>query len=342
MKIVDVFNHIFPKRCFAKFQSVAPRLEDMGKRIRNIPMLTDLDVRFRTMDEFGDYRQILSLASPPIETYAGPDVSPELARMANDEMAELVSRYPDRFPGFLASLPMNNPEVAVAEMHRAITGLKARGVQIYSNAAGKPLDGAEYAPLFEGMAAADLPLCLHPARGAGPADYSGEEKSKYEIWWTFGWPYETSVAMARLVFSGLFDRLPDIKIITHHMGAMIPYFEGRVGYGWDQIGTRSSQEDYAALRKSMKMRPVDYFHKFYADTALFGSLAATRCGLEFFGADQVLFASDSPFEPQPGLYIRETIRVVQALEISSLEREQICYRNAARLLKLPEGESLAA
>ena len=92
----------------------------------------------------------------------------------------------------------------------------------------------------------------------------------------------------------------------------------------------------------MKMRPVDYFHKFYADTALFGSLAATRCGLEFFGADQVLFASDSPFEPQPGLYIRETIRVVQALEISSLEREQICYRNAARLLKLPEGESLAA
>jgi predicted TIM-barrel fold metal-dependent hydrolase len=90
------------------------------------------------------------------------------------------------------------------------------------------------------------------------------------------------------------------------------------------------------------MRPVDYFHKFYADTALFGSLAATRCGLEFFGADQVLFASDSPFEPQPGLYIRETIRVIQALEISSMEREQICYRNAARLLKLSEGESLAA
>ncbi len=93
------------------------------------------------------------------------------------------------------------------------------------------------------MAGYDLPILLHPARGAKFPDYPTEEKSKYEIWWTFGWPYETSVAMSRIVFAGLFDRYPNLKILSHHLGAMIPFFEGRVGPGWDQLGTRTSDED---------------------------------------------------------------------------------------------------
>ena len=207
---IDVFNHIFPKRFFAKMLEVAPNHADMGKRSREIPLLLDLDARFRLMDTFGDYRQILSLASPPIEAYAAPDVSPLLARLANDGMAELVERYPDRFPGFAASLAMNHPEAALAELDRAIRDLGANGVQIYTNAAGRPLDDSAFAPLFERLAAYDLPVLLHPARGADMPDYACESRSRYEIWWTFGWPYETSAAMARLAFSGLFDRLPDL------------------------------------------------------------------------------------------------------------------------------------
>ncbi len=107
-------------------------------------------------------------------------------------------------------------------------------------------------------------------------DYKHETKSHYEIWWTFGWPYETSVAMAHMVFEGLFDTYPNLKVITHHMGAMIPYFEGRVGPGWDQLGSRTSDQDYTLLLKKLKKRPIDYFHMFYADTALFGARAATR------------------------------------------------------------------
>src|SRR5688572_32029110 len=99
------------------------------------------------------------------------------------------------------------------------------------------------------MAAFGLPVWLHPFRGADVTDYATEEKSLFEIWWTFGWPYETSVAMARLVFSGIFDRHPGLKIITHHLGAMAPYFEGRVGPGWDQLGSRTSDEDYGAVLK---------------------------------------------------------------------------------------------
>jgi aminocarboxymuconate-semialdehyde decarboxylase len=117
------------------------------------------------------------------------------------------------------------------------------------------------------------------------------------------------------------------------MGGMIPYFEGRVGYGWDQLGTRTSDMDYTALLKSLKKRPIDYFRQFYADTALFGAAAATRCGFDFFGADRVVFASDMPFEPTPGLYARETIRCVESLGLPDAQKTQIYRGNAEKLLK---------
>ena len=185
-------------------------------------------------------------------------------------------------------------------MERAVDTLGARGIQLFSNINGKPLDRPEFLALFDRMAAYDLPVWLHPYRGAEISDYATEARSQFEIWWTFGWPYETSVAMARLVFSGIFDRHPTLKIITHHLGAMAPHFEGRVGPGWDQPGTRTSDQDYTQVLKRLAKRPIDYFRMFYADTAVFGAYDATVCGLNFFGAGHVLFASDAPFDPEGG------------------------------------------
>tara|TARA_B100001750_G_C15226696_1_gene456063 strand:- start:108 stop:671 length:564 start_codon:yes stop_codon:yes gene_type:complete len=185
------------------------------------------------------------------------------------------------------------------------------------------------------MAELDLPIWLHPTRAADFTDYITESRSYFDMWWVFGWPYETSVAMGRLVMSGIFDRHPDIKIITHHLGGMIPYFEGRVGPGLDQLGLRSDDPtDTEALSKLQK-RPYDYFRMFYADTAVFGSIPATECGLAFFGSDRVLFASDAPFDPEKGSgYIRETIRVIDNLPTSIEDRHKIYEGNARRLLKL--------
>ena len=332
---IDIFNHIFPARFFEEMLKVCDDQVKL-KRFLNVPMLVDLDARFRAMDLYGEYCQVLSLAAPPIEVLAGPETSPDLARRANDGMAELCRQHPERFPGFVASLPMNAPEPAQDELHRTMRDLGAVGIQVYSNVAGAPLDRPEYSFLFEAMAEEyDRPIWLHPARGPEMPDYVGETKSLYEIWWTFGWPYETSTAMARLVFSGLFDRHPGIKIICHHMGAMIPYFAGRVGPGWDQLGKRTADEDYEGLLRSLKQRPLDYFKMFYADTALFGAGPAVQCGLEFFGRDRVLFASDSPFDPEGGtMYIRETIRNVDELDISDADRQRIYHDNAVALLGL--------
>ena len=330
---IDVFNHIFPKPFFDRLQQVIVNRGAI-KRWLNIPFLHDIDVRFRMLDEFGgDYRQVLSLSAPPIES-VNPDrqITLDLARLANDSMADLVRTHSSRFPGFIASLPLNHPEESVAELERSVNDLGAVGVQIFSNVNGLPLDDARFFPLFETADRLRCPLFLHPARGAKFPDYPGEDKSKYEIWWTFGWPYETSAAMQRLVFSRLFDRLPGVKIVAHHLGAMIPYFEGRVGYGLDQFGSRTADENYEALLAAMPKRPYDYFKMFWADTAVFGSRAATECGLKFFGTDQVMFASDAPFDPEGGsMYIRETIKVIDSLEISETERAGIYRGNAERL-----------
>jgi predicted TIM-barrel fold metal-dependent hydrolase len=332
---LDVFNHIFPKRFYERMLEVDPAATDMHKRVRAIPSIVDLDERFRIMDRFGDYRQIICLPHPPIEELGPPPVATDLARLGNDGMAELVRRHPDRFAGFIAALPMNDPEGLLRETRRAVGELGALGVQVYSNVLGRPLTDPATLPLFDLMAELDLPIWLHPARGAGFPDYVGERKSHYEIWWTFGWPYETSVAMAHIVFAGLFDKHPGLKIITHHMGGMIPYFEGRVGPGWDQLGTRTSDEDYRLLLKKLKKRPLDYFRMFYADTALFGAYEATVCGLKFFGADRVLFASDSPFDPEKGsAYIRWTIEIVDRLEVTPGERQAIYEGNIRRLCRL--------
>jgi uncharacterized protein len=297
---IDVFPHILPPRYFERMLAAAPPGMALQKRMSGIPVLVDLDLRMAVMDRYEGYVQVLTLANPPIEVVAGPDLSPELARLANDEMARVVAKRPERFPGFVASLPMNNPDAAVAEIDRAIDHLGATGVQIFTNVGGRPLDLPEYRPIFARMAEHGLPIWLHPARPATFADYAGEARSKYDLWWAFGWPYETSVAMGRLVFSGLFDRHPDLQIITHHLGAMIPFCAGRIGGGLDQLGSRTDDADDGAALGRLKRRPVDYFKMFYGDTALFGAWPAMESGLAFFGADHVLFGTDMPFDPEKG------------------------------------------
>ena len=154
---------------------------------------------------------------------------------------------PTASSGSPPSLPLNNVDASLQEIDRSVSELNARGFQIYTNVAGKPLDILSSRRFSRRQRERDLTIWMHPARGADFPDYKTETKSKYEIWWTFGWPYETSAAMSRIVFSGMFDRHPNLRIVTHHMGGMIPYFEGRVGYGWDKLGSRTSDEDYVSL-----------------------------------------------------------------------------------------------
>src|SRR6266704_1300009 len=303
---LDIFPHIFPQPFFERMKAMAeqnPSLAGQIKRWLHIPVLWDLEARLRMMDRFKGYKQILTLSLPAIEFLAPRDKSPELAMLANDGMAEIVAKHPDYFPAFVASLPMNNIPEALREMDRAIGKLGAKGIQIFTNVNGRALDDPEFYPIFERMVNKhDLPIWVHPTRTAKFADYVGESKSKYEIYWLFGWPYETSVFMARMVFSGMLEKLPGLKIITHHLGAMAPFFDERIGLGMDQLGSRTSDEDYTAILKRMAKRP---------------------------------------FDPEGGpLFIREIIKAIDSLKLKDGDRRKVYFGNAIRMLRLELPDAL--
>ena len=327
--IVDIYCHIFPDKFFQEMNRIAPRLGNIAARLRGVKKLFDLDERFREMDQFGDYREIISLPNPPIEDLAAGEVGLNLARIGNDAMAELCTRHPERFPTFVAAVSMTDVDGSVREARRAVKELGAGGIQIFTNIAGRPLDDPAFEPFFATMAELDQPIWLHPARTASMPDYPAEQKSRFEMWWCFGWPYDTSVAMVRMVFNGLLDRYPNLKIVTHHLGGMIPYYDGRIGPGLQVLGSRTSDEDYSKILPSLKRPHLDYLHDFYGDTALFGGgVHAVRCGLEFFGSDHVVFATDTPLGP-----IAPTIEAIKRLEISDSDRRKIFCGNAERLLQ---------
>ena len=323
--LVDIYTHICPQAYLDTLVRRAPKLEDMGKRLLSVRKLVDLDERFREMDQYGDYRQIISLPSP-IEDMSTGTLSNELAHIANEGMAELCVKHSDRFPAFVAAVNLRDVDTALREAERAFS-CGARGVQLFTNVDGNPLDGGAYEDMFALAAREDLPIWLHPARTAAMPDYASEEKSRFEMWWCFGWPYETSVAMCRLVFSGLFTRYPHLKIITHHLGGMIPYFDGRVGKGLDVLGARTSDEDYSHVLPGLSRPHLELLRGFYADTALFGGRHGLRSGLDFFGSSQVVFASDTPFGP-----IGATIDRLKELNLSRQEEDSISFLNAERLL----------
>jgi aminocarboxymuconate-semialdehyde decarboxylase len=139
--------------------------------------------------------------------------------------------------------------------------------------------------------------------------------------------------MARMVFSKTLDKYPELKILVHHFGGIVPMLEGRIGPGWDQLGARTSDEDYGALLKQLKKRPINYFKEnFYADSAVFGGEGATIAGKMFYPLEKIVFASDCPFDPEKGpMYIRETLRLIEKMDWTKAEREQVYYKNLERI-----------
>ncbi|MFC1815478.1 amidohydrolase family protein [Thermodesulfobacteriota bacterium] len=328
---IDSFTHILP----VKFKEVlykAPNLKPWVKKQLEASVGTfDYDTRFRIIDKY-DCVQILTLVTPPLEEFAEPKEAIELARRANDEMAELVYKYPDRFVTAVATLPLNDMEATLQEIDRAVNDLKFRGVQIFSSIQGKPLDSPEFFPLYEKMVDYDLPILIHPVRGSSQSDYVNEKGSKYGIWSIFGWPYEITAAMTRLIFSGVLNKYPAIKFLTHLGGGMVPYYERRIEGAYDMLEMRYPGNIKQRLTKS----PLDYYRMFYSDTAINGSVPALMCGYSFFGPEHLLFGSDMPFDSQVGFrLVRQTIEGIEKMDISDTHRKMIFEDNARKLFHLP-------
>ncbi|MFC1942864.1 amidohydrolase family protein [Chloroflexota bacterium] len=308
---IDVFSHIMPPKYNEALQKKVKKgtdWENMAHWIQTQPSLSDLDVRFRFMDRHPEVIQVLTVALPPLESsIVTPKDAVDLAMMANDEMCELVLKYPNRFIAAVACLPMNDIDAAIKEADRAITQLHCRGVQIFTNIDGEPLDSPKLRPLYERMAYHDFPMWIHPW-GVGMTAANVPTTP-------YNWLIETSCAMVRLANSGIFEDYPDIKFITHHCGGgLVPFYEQRVR--------------------------IPNLHKFYNDTAVYGSTPALMCGYAFFGADKILFGTDAPLgtswpKRRTGYgYTLETVRSIERMEISDIDKDKIFFDNARKLLEL--------
>lgn len=335
---IDVFTHVqLPryKRALYKFVDRFPYLKGVQDKR---PALTDIQVRLQKLEPYPDMTQVLTATLPPLEEVVDATDAAELARICNDEIAEFRDRYPQRFIAAVANVPLNNPDIALRETERAIKELGCKGIQIHTPINGEPMTSAEMTPLYELMAKFDLPIWIHPVRGVSQPDYPGEKQSFNQIFSLFGWPFETTAAMTRLVFAGIFEKFPNLKLITHHCGGMVPFFAGRIFAHYTNGLERLGVDHFPGLTR----HPIEYFRMFYTDTAINGNPSALACGLEFFGEDRLLFGTDMPYDVGDGaLSISEAVKAIDAMGASAAVKQKIYEDNARKLMHLEKAATAA-
>ncbi len=339
---IDMFAHITTDRYRKALEKYSSPEAMSSKIVKGQHTLWNLEERFRIMDRYEGYRQVLSMVGHPIETVASGKNALELAQIANDEVANLVAKYPNYFLCGVANLPLNDTAASLKELDRAINVLKLKGLFIHTPlyfhntkvkppAGGKGLDSPELFPIYEAMSAYGLPILIHPNSlyDLHNPDYTSEKIAKYMAWQIFGWVYQDTLAQVRLVFSGILEKLPNLKIINHHAGAMVPFYTSRITTQCNMHEMRGGLD----MKKGLTKTPLEYFRMFYSDTAVSGCTPALMCAYAFYGAEHLVFGTDMPFDMELGEEaIRETIRSVEDMAINDQEKKLIFEGNALKLL----------
>lgn len=334
--MIDLFAHIIPPELLKFYlKSGNKRAEHLQTLFRGggYEQFFDLDHRIRFLNKFKIDIQVLNLTHV-VGAFVDPKTEGELCRLGNDELVKIVEKHPDRFVAF-ANLPMSDPDAATQELDRAVNQLGMKGIQIFSNVNGRAIDSPEFLPVFEKAEKYDVLIQLHPTTHK----FVGYDWLDNRLKDMLGWPFDTSLAMSRIVFGGIFDKFPKLKFLTHHLGAMIPYFSERIrGFSDQYLGSfiaSGRPEDTPPLKIEMKKPVLDYFKMFYNDTAIYGWTPGLMCGYAFFGADKIAFGTDYPFGPDQGeRWVRDAIVAIKDMQIPESEKEKIFHLNAEKLLKI--------
>ena len=330
---IDAHTHFAPPRFLEFAENAEGHAFPLTPLYKSKPSLTDIQARIDVLDHNGIDINVL-VPVPWIEAfrkvYADPSLASQAARIMNDELAAVIARHPGRFRG-VAILPVADPEAMVTELHRAVTQLGFVGAYVAVGPTAKRLDHPDYEHLYKALVDLDATLWLHPSRPPIIPEYPDEKLSQYYEWLVVGWPYDTTSAMFRIAFAGVFDRYPTIRIVTHHHGAFIPLLEARLANALPAL------EPVGLPMPTKISKPyVDHFRKFYCDTAASGfAPKVLELAVDFFGSDRVLFGSDAPFDVQDGrIFISETLRSIEAMGVSPDTRAAILANNAKRILKI--------
>ena len=316
--IIDIYSHHISK-------SVGEIMEKQkyygaGKEFTYPVNNADPEVRLKLMDRHGVDIQALSQTTPVLLGF-GPDDAAEICRRSNNDNYALCKAYPKRFVN-ICILSLLDMSSAMKEFDRCINELDCRGVTIASNQNGKGLDAPEYFPFYEKVVKHDLPVLIHPTHWES---YPLVDMDKgWRMMHVFGWPFDTTQAVWRLIFGGVIDRFPSLKIVMHHLGAMIPFFARRI------------ETNFRGFLSTKLPREISqYWGNLYGDTATDGTTGAYPCGYAFFGPDRMMYGSDYPFGPEAGEdFIRSNVEGIKAMNIPAGDREKILGGNAQKILKI--------
>lgn len=330
---IDAHTHFTPLKFLDFAEKAEGRPHPLTPNLKSRPALFDVRRRIALLDETEIDMNVL-VPVPWIEgfpkVYADKALAAEAARVMNDELAAIVAAHPKRLLG-VAILSSVDPDAMVAELHRAVGKLGFVGAYVAVGPTAKRMDHPDYEPLYKALADLDATLWLHPSRPPFIADYADEKLSQYYEWQLVGWPHDTTSAMFRIVMSGVFDRYPTIRIVTHHHGAFVPLLAPRMRNVWPTLEVLG-----LPMPTTISKPYVDHFRNFYCDTAASGfAPKALELAVDFFGPERVLFGSDAPFDAQDGrIFIAETLRSIDAMAASPQTRTAILSGNAKRILRL--------
>ena len=324
MNIIDFHNHFFPPEYLDAIENGPsnvkvtydsddnPLLHYPGDYNIIVPGHRDIDYREAVLNQFGVEKQVLSFTTPGTHIESS-ERAVELSRLVNDCFAKIMRERGNRFTA-TATLPLNDPKASVEELVRAVNELEFRGVTLHSNVNGIPLSDPCFWPLYEKADELDVVFDIHPSFPVGV-----EAMTEYWLMPLVGFTFDTTLAAAKLVFSGVVQRFPNIKWKLCHLGGAIPYLAERLDRGY---------EAFKECREHISIPPSEYLKSFYYDTVNF-DIRALRLALEFAGPDHLVAGSDYPHQIGS---LEKMIASIDSLDISSEEKLAIFSGNTERLL----------
>lgn len=332
---IDGFSHVLPDEYRQAMWNLRSGTFDLSELWTRVEALSNMHLRVEAMDASGVDKQVLTLAIPPFEYLVAGDDSDHMSRLANEGIARIVGEHADRFIG-VGALSLLEPDRALKELAYAIEELGLAGILLYSNIGGRPLDSPDFEEFYSAVESYGVPIWIHPFRPEGWADYPTEARSEYLIWYSLGWPMDTTIAMARLVFGGVLARHPKLQFIVHHAGALVPALAHRL--------TTIYRSEWMAgpdFAPGVGQPYVDQFRRFHVDTVVTtGGTEALQRAVNFFGAENVLFGTDAPFGLDDGRELTDlAIEAVEGLAVLEEERQGIWSGNLVNLLRLDRSPS---
>jgi 2,3-dihydroxybenzoate decarboxylase len=310
----------FTAPVLAPYQEIIDRQVGPAARRALSRRLEDFDQqRLAALDEAGIDLVVLSQTTPGVQAEPDPAVAVPRARATNDYLHAHIARHPDRYRGF-AHLPMQDVKAAGDELERCVRELRFVGALINGDTNGVYLDDERYLPFWERVVRLGVPVYLHPGEArVQPHVLEGYTVLQRAVW---GWSVDTSSHFLRLLFSGLFDRFPELTIILGHMGETIPY------YAW-RVDSRSAFFLYPA-RPGLEKKPSEYLRtNLVITTTGVCQDSALQCAIAELGEDRVMFSVDYPFEDT-----KESAEWIERTRLTDAQREKICHKNAERILRL--------